>query len=150
MRISDWSSDVCSSDLVWISVARTEMRLTMPWLPATTTQSPALDRQVADPEAVEIHGVQPVEVARPQLVGLGHARLRGLHAGLDDHRAAADHRPPQSQQDMAAGDGEPLDIEAVLLAGDVHVGLEAGIAAPRLAPPRPPPPRRAPVRESGG
>src|SRR3546814_4931592 len=39
---------------------------------------------------------------------------------------------------MAAGDGEPLDIEAVLLAGDVHVGFEDGIAAQRLAQRRPP------------
>src|SRR3546814_19585775 len=73
MRISDWSSDVCSSDLIRIRPGRTDQRadLTNPGIPAIGGERAEL--------RIEFLGLQPVIAAR----GDDHGRFLEIEGFIE-------------------------------------------------------------------
>src|SRR3546814_20488330 len=61
MRISDWSSDVCSSDLEWCPIAFTERRQRT-WLPVRYEDLSAIAHDVARFSSRDIAVVSPLDV----------------------------------------------------------------------------------------
>src|SRR3546814_6102101 len=72
MRISDWSSDVCSSDLLQIGYDRLAGRMAEP---VPLADDPALLVERGDPEAVGL----PIEVYPAEIVFLGEVPRAVVH-----------------------------------------------------------------------
>src|SRR3546814_6691774 len=84
MRISDWSSDVCSSDLVSEALLLEDRRPAVRVLGALT-EALLLDLEAVDPAVDDDHQVrQPCRLVRATVDLHDHrARVPLLHGGLD-------------------------------------------------------------------
>src|SRR3546814_1296885 len=118
MRISDWSSDVCSSDLPVPAVAPDALELAYEAIDWTPAESGRLTDAIYEPYALQslrIPGAKPHPTPLVQSAAM---------ASVAPPRPS--YRPTLPSRLIADGILSDAQLESVILAGEVHNGHLAG------------------------